>query len=211
MKQMSNMNGAMQAVTDVSERKVSRSLLDVHPLLANRYSPRSFSNRDVTDGELELLLEAARWAPSSRNEQPWRFLVTRKGGEGHADMLTTLMESNRRWADKAPVLILCMATREFKALAMPNIHAWHDVGLAIGQFTFQATALGMGLHQLGGFDPLEARERFAIPDHYDLVSVIALGFPGEPESLPEDLRQRELLLSPRKPLSEIAHYGRFRG
>lgn len=188
-----------------------RTALDVHPLLAERYSPRSFSDRDITESELELVMEAARLAPSSMNEQPWRFLVVRKGGEGYEAMLAALMESNRVWADKAPVLILNMASRTFARNGLPNVHAWHDLGLAIAQLTTQATALGMGLHQLGGFFPDRAREAFGIPEDLDLVSVTALGFPGDADQLPENLRQRELTRSPRRPLSEVAWRGKVGG
>lgn len=188
-----------------------RTALGVHPILAERYSPRSFSDRDVTEAELELVLEAARLAPSSMNEQPWRFLVVRKGGEGYEALLAVLMESNRVWADKAPVLILNMASRTFARNGLPNVHAWHDLGLAIGQLTAQATALGMGLHQLGGFFPDRAREAFGIPEEMDLVSVIALGFPGDPQQLPDNLRERELKRSPRRPMAEVVWRGRVGG
>ncbi len=190
---------------------MQRTALDVHPLLAERYSPRSFNERDITEEELDLVLEAARLAPSSMNEQPWRFLVVRKGGEGYEAMLASLMESNRVWADKAPVLILNMTSRTFARNGLPNVHAWHDLGLAIAQLTVQATALGMGLHQLGGFHPEAARAAFGIPEDLDLVSIVALGFPGGPDQLPENLRQRESNRSPRRPLAELAWRGRVGG
>jgi len=191
--------------------ELSRTRLAVHPLLAVRYSPRAFSARDVSEEELELVLEAARLAPSSMNEQPWRFLVVRRGGEGHHALLGSLMESNRIWADKAPVLILNMAAMSLSLNGHANHHARHDLGLAIAQLTVQASALGMGLHQLGGFHADQAREAFGIPEEYDLVSVIALGFPGDPDTLPENLRQRELARSPRKPLEEVVWRGRMKG
>jgi nitroreductase len=191
--------------------EMERSPLPIHPLLGRRFSPRAFADKPVTDEELELMLEAARWAPSSRNEQPWRFVVARRGEEGHADMLASLLESNRRWADKAPVLVLCLVRRDFERLAMPNLHAWHDMGLAIASLTFQATELGIGLHQLAGFQPDLARSSFGIPETYDLVSVLALGHTGSPDLLPPDLRDRELAKTTRHPLDEIVHHGRFRG
>jgi len=194
-------------MTEVRER----SALPLHPILDKRYSPRAFSTSDVSDADLELVLEAARWAPSSMNDQPWRFLVTRRGGEGHAALLGSLDPSNARWADKAPVLILNMAMRSLTRTGQPNHHARHDLGLAIAQLTAQATALGMGLHQLGGFRAEEARASFQIPDALDLVSVIALGFPGSPDQLPDDLRERELKRSTRRPLEETVHFGRFTG
>ena len=195
----------------MSADRARRSDLPVHPVLNERFSPRAFSDRAITDAELELVLEAARWAPSSMNEQPWRFLVTRKGGDGHAELLAALNPSNQVWADKAPVLILNLVHRTLSRNGQENYHARHDLGLATAQLTAQATALGMGLHILGGFNAEMVRTAFEIPDTYDLVSVIALGFPGDPESLPEHLQQRELQHSPRRPLSELVHYGRFNG
>lgn len=186
-----------------------RSALDLHSVLNERFSPRAFSDRPVTDAELELLFEAARWAPSSRNEQPWRFLVTRRGGEGHAALLGTLTHSNLVWVEKAPVLVLTMVARTFARNDQENFHARHDLGGAVAQLTAQATAIGMGLHQLGGFDPGAARSTFGIPPAFDLVSVLAIGFPGDPESLTASLRERELQHSARHPLSELVHYGRF--
>ncbi|MCC6540806.1 MAG: nitroreductase family protein [Flavobacteriales bacterium] len=190
---------------------VQRSALPVHPVLNARFSPRAFSDRAVTDAELELVLEAARWAPSSMNEQPWRFLITRRGEEGHAELLATLNHSNQVWANKAPVLILNLVHRILSRIGQENFHARHDLGIATAQLTAQATALGMGLHILGGFHADAARAAFGIPETYDVVSVIVLGFPGEPDSLPEQLMQRELQHSPRRPLAELVHYGRFNG
>lgn len=187
-----------------------RSELSLHPILNGRFSPRAFTERDVTAAELELVIEAARWAPSSMNEQPWRFLATRRGGEGHAELLATLAPSNAIWADKAPVLILAMVKRTFTRNGQENNHARHDLGLAIGQLTAQATALGMGLHQLGGFSPDAARSAFGLDADLDLVSVLVLGFPGDPNDLPDNLRERELTRSARRPLSEILHLGRLR-
>lgn len=194
----------------MSDHRPVRSTLPLHPLLNARYSPRAFSERDVTDAELNLVLEAARWAPSSMNEQPWRFLVTRRGATGHAQLLGSLNASNQAWADKAPVLILNMVKRTLSRNGLENFHARHDLGLATAQLTMQATALGMGLHILGGFRADTARAAFNIPSELDLVSVIALGFPGDAEQLPQDLMQRELQRSQRRPLSELVFAGEFK-
>lgn len=188
---------------------MGRSELNIHPILNDRYSPRAFANVPVTDAELDAVLEAARWAPSSMNEQPWRFLVTRAGGDGHAELLAGLNPSNQRWADKAPVLILVMAMRILSRNGQENHHARHDVGMATAQLTAQATALGIGLHILGGFKAEEVRASFDVPETLDLVSVIALGHPGPADILPDDLREREMRRSPRKALSEIVSYGRL--
>ena len=191
------------------ELNMARSEKNIHPIINDRYSPRSFADRDVSDIELELVLEAARWAPSSMNEQPWRFLVTRRGGEGHAQLLAALNPSNQRWALMAPVLILVMANRLLTRNGQENPHARHDVGIATGLFAAEATALGMGLHILGGFSADNARASFAIPDALDIVTVIALGFPGGAEALPDDLKLREGNRSTRKPLPEIVSYGKW--
>lgn len=188
-----------------------RSACEVHPILNARYSPRAFADRAVTDAELERVFEAARWASSSMNEQPWRFLVTRRGGEGHVALLDTLNHSNRVWADKAPVLILAMVHRTLSRNGQENFHARHDLGLATAQFTAQATALGMGVHILGGFRSEEARSAFGIPEGLDLVSVLVLGYPGDADQLPENLKERELHRSLRRPLSELVHLGSFKG
>jgi len=186
-----------------------RSELDIHPVLNGRFSNRAFSDREVSEAELELVLEAARWAPSSMNEQPWRFLVTRRGGEGHATLLAALNPSNQVWVDKAPVLILAMVHRTLSRNGHENFHARHDLGLATAQFTAQATALGLGVHILGGFNSGAVREGFNIPEELDIVSVLVLGFPGVPEQLPDNLKERELRRSQRRPLVELVKYGAF--
>ena len=188
---------------------MGRSELPVHALIGERYSPRAFTDRDISDEELQLMLEAARFAPSSLNEQPWRFLVVRKGREGHAEMLAAMNASNRIWADKAPVLMLTLTRPRLIRNEIENTHAWHDLGLAVMQLTIQATAIGIGVHQLGGFDPQKARELFNIPPEFDLVTMLVIGFPGDPDQLPEKLRERELRRSVRRPLAETVHYGRF--
>lgn len=186
-----------------------RSELDLHDVLNQRFSPRAFSARDVSDHELELVLEAARWAPSSMNEQPWRFVVTRRGSEEHGRLLASLNPSNQVWVDKAPVLILAMVHRTLSRNGQINHHARHDLGLATAHFTAQATALGMGVHILGGFSAEAARAAFHVPEDLDIVSVLVLGFPGDPDQLPENLRERETRRSARHPLSELVRYGSY--
>ena len=143
------------------------------------------------------------------NEQPWRFLVTRRGEEGHDHLLSGLNPSNRLWADQAPVLMLAMAHRILHRINAENHHARHDLGVAVGQLGVQATSMGLGIHQLGGFDPVKTRQAFGIPEDLDLVTVIVLGWPGQPEALPEHLQQRERTRSQRRELAELVHYGRY--
>ncbi len=198
----------------VEERKRARTRCPVHELIARRWSPVAFREEPVEPEKLCSLLEAARWAPSSYNEQPWRFLVAARHDdpESHRRLVECLMDVNRRWAARAPVLILTIAKMRFShAPERVNRHAFHDVGLATAQLTLQATALGLYVHQMAGFSPQQARERFAIPEGYEPVAVLAVGYRDDPAraDLPPDLKERDLAPRERKALEEIAFQGRF--
>jgi nitroreductase len=175
----------------------------LHELIRNRWSPRAFSEKSVPPEVLRSLFEAARWAPSSNNEQPWAYLVaTKEDAQEFAKMLGVLVEFNFNWAKHAPVLALSIAhltQREGK----PNRVALHDVGSASAQLTFEANARGLQVHQMAGFDAAKARQAFAIPSDWEPVATMAIGYPGNPESLPDKLRERELAPRARKPLSEF--------
>src|SRR5690606_26823167 len=121
---------------------MQRSHLPIHPLINSRFSPRAFAHRDVSDEELQMLFEAARLAPSSMNEQPWGFVVTRRGGDGHAEMLEAMLPGNQVWAHKAPLVVLNLVRRSLERNGISNPHAWHDLGLALGQLNIQAQAMG---------------------------------------------------------------------
>jgi nitroreductase len=182
----------------------------IHDLLKHRWSPRAFADRPVEREKLLSVLEAARWSASSSNEQPWAFVVaTREEPEEFDRLLGCLVEQNRRWARAAPVLMLSVARRAFTRHGQPNAHAWHDVGQAAAYLTVQAMALDLYAHQMAGFDAAKARQTFSIPDTADPVAAIALGYLGDPDALPDDLRQRELTSSPRKPLGEFVFSGRW--
>jgi nitroreductase len=181
-----------------------RSNYPIHPLLAERRSLRAFSARPVEPDILGSLLEAARWAPSCANEQPWSFIVAVKDDKPNFDrLLSCLIEFNREWAQHAPVLILSIARMIFQSTGKPNRHAFHDVGLATAALTLQATASGLVGHQMAGFDVEKARREFSIPQDHKPVAVSAIGHPGNPADLPEKLRQKELAPRHRKPLSDF--------
>jgi nitroreductase len=172
----------------------------MHALLAQRWSPRTFSSRPVEPEKLTQLFEAARWAPSCYNAQPWSFIVaTREDAEGYNRLLSTLMEANRQWASQAPVLILAVAKLDFDHVARPNRHAFYDLGQAVADLTLQATALGLSIHQMGGFDPAAARELFAVPKGYEPVAVLALGYQEGPSADPA--------ARTRKPLADFVFSG----
>jgi nitroreductase len=176
----------------------------VHPLLAERRSFRAFSPKTVEPEILGGLLEAARWAPSCANEQPWSFIVAVKDDKPEfRRLLGCLIEFNLEWAQHAPVLILSVARMIFQSTGKPNRHAFHDVGQAIASLTVQATASGLVVHQMAGFDVEKARREFAIPQDHEPVAVTAIGYPGSPAELPDKLRQKELAPRQRKALADF--------
>jgi nitroreductase len=184
--------------------------MKIHNLISERKSIRAFSEKSISDEELVTLLEAARWAPSSMNEQPWRFIVARKeNSETFERMLECLNESNKNWAQHAAALILTVASKTITSLNKSNSYAWHDVGLAIGNLSIQATSMDIYLHQMGGFKHDLAKNLFEIPNDFEPVSIIALGYKGNPDLLPSPLREREMSLRKRKPLSELVFVNHF--
>jgi nitroreductase len=170
----------------------------VNPLFYRRRSPRGFSAGSLRADEMHALLEAARLAPSSFNEQPWRFIiVTREDGEAFERFLDLLVPKNREWARTASALILAVAKTSFSHNGVPNRHAWYDAGQAVASLTLQATDLGISVHQMAGYDHEQARAAFHLPDGYEPVTAIALGrAPGQSVGGHQ-----------RRPLSEIAFRG----
>lgn len=185
-------------------RKVAEADHPLHPLVAERWSPRAFSARPVPVAVLRSVLEAARWAPSADNEQPWHFLMaTSEDPPAHERLAGVLRNSNRRWAPHAPVLMLVLARLYPEYAGHPPYRSLYDVGLAVGIMTIQATAHGLAVHQMGGFYPDQARADLAIPEDHLPVAAIAMGYPGDPEDLPEDLRMREMAPRLRRPLAAL--------
>jgi len=173
----------------------------VHELIQQRWSPRAFSEKPVPPEVLRSLFEAARWAPSSSNEQPWAFLVaTTDEKENHAKMLSTLVEFNQAWAKHAPVLAIAVSELAFAKNGHPNRNAFYDTGAAVANLSAEATSRGLFVHQMAGFDPHKAIELFEIPSGWEPIAAFTIGYPGNPESLSETLRQRELAPRERKPL-----------
>ena len=182
----------------------------IHDLLAHRWSPRAFAGTPVSKEDLLSLFEAARWAPSCFNEQPWRFLVARKeDGDAYEKMLGCLMEGNASWASAAPVLMITMAESTFARNGNANRHAGHDLGLAVAQMTVEAQSRGLAMHQMGGILVDKIREAYAVPESVEILAGIALGHPGNPDSLPEGLKERELAPRSRNPMADMVFSGSF--
>lgn len=162
----------------------------IHTHLKNRWSPRVFSKTAPSDFELRQLFEAARWAASSNNLQPWRFIISRKGTDTYQQMFDCLSEFNQSWVD-APVLMLAGYKKKSEH-GKAYFHALHDLGLALGNMTMQAQSMGIALHHMAGLDWQKAHDVFGVPENYHLSTAIALGFyGGNPEDLSDDLKAQE--------------------
>lgn len=193
------------STVETNRQKQAPHMEGVLPVFHERWSPRSFSDREVSRELLARIFEAARWAPSSSNEQPWRFLVGRRGSDTYDKIFASLVEANQKWARTAPVLMVGVARTMFTRNNAPNRFALHDLGAADAYLALEAAALGLAAHQMGGFDENKARELLGVPTDYLMGSVIALGYQDEPEKLGDAiLIEREVAPRQRKPLSEIA-------
>jgi nitroreductase len=180
----------------------------INELIATRRSPRAFSSQPVEKEKLAALFEAARWSASSMNEQPWRFIyATKNEAVAYEKILQSLMDGNKVWAHRAPVLIAVIAKTHFDFNNAVNTHAWYDAGQAVSALGIQATELGLAIHQMGGFFHDKLKLFLDVPEVYEPVVVLAVGYPGDPEDLPENLRTRENAPRKRKPLSEIVFKG----
>jgi nitroreductase len=190
--------------------KPAETQYPIHEFLQRRWSPRAFSSQPVSPELLRSLLEAARWAPSSNNEQPWNFLIATKLDQtDYERLLSCLRNTNQMWAQLAPVLMMSVAKLVFTDGGEPNHHAFHDVGLAVGSLLVQATSLGLMVHQMAGIFPEKVRELYGLPAEYEAVAAIAIGYPGDPATLPERFRQRELATRSRKPIADFAFSGHW--
>jgi nitroreductase len=191
-------------------QKTAETSAPIHDVISQRWSPRAFDSRPVEPEKLRGLFEAARWAASSYNAQPWFFIVaTKDDSESFKKILDSFVEFNQSWAKNAPVLALSVARLKFEHNGDPNRHAFHDVGQAAATLSLQATHLGLQVHQMAGILPDKARQIFGIPEDYEAVAGLAIGYPGDHNTLPDQLRQRELEPRSRKPLQSFVFTGKW--
>ena len=188
---------------EIEQLKHAPAVPGVIDVILARWSPRAFSHKPVSHEDLHKIFEAARWAASSFNEQPWRFLVGHRGDATYQKIFDSLVEFNQGWAKSAPVLILSVASKTFAHNGAANHFAIHDTGAATAYLALQATVLGLHTHSMAGLDPEKARAAFGIPESFHIGAVTALGHLGDVDSLPEGLLEREIAPRQRKPLSEI--------
>ena len=201
-------------MTRHSLTKAASTAVSVHPLLAERWSPRGFDRaHELDDQALTALLEAARWAPSSRNSQPWRFLVTRRGEDAHGRLFAALAPGNQAWAGRASALVL-VGARTVGDDGSPQPWALYDTGQAVAALVTQAQADGLSVHQMGGFDTVAVYSEFGLDDTLTPVVILAIGRHDDNADLPEPFPAHEAaprirqelgdLLLPARPESELA-------
>ncbi len=179
----------------------------LNKLIQERYSPRAFSLQKVEDEKIKLLIEAARWAASAFNGQPGRYIIGEKGDENYDRIFKALVPKNRLWNKNVPVLIMTLAKATNSYNGKPNMYAQHDLGLAIGNLTMQAMEMGLFVHQMAGFDKTVAKEFFNIPDDFIPMTVIAVGYLGNVDELPDDLKKMELGTRVRREYGQLVFSG----
>jgi len=192
--------------------KIKNATTD-HPIqkfLSERWSPCGFEDRPVSNLDLRSLFEAARWAASSYNEQPWNYLVAARDNPAEFErLLSCLVEANQAWARTAPVLVLGVVSLQFQKTKKDNRAAVHDLGLAAGNLSVEATVRGLSVHQMIGIFPGKAREIYQIPEHFEAWTAMAIGYKADPATLPDALKKRDLTPRQRKPLSEFVFEGHW--
>ena len=186
-------------------RKPAQTSRPIHDLLARRWSTRAFdAAKPVIREQLTTLLEAGRWALSCNGDEPWRYLVwdRARDPEGFQKAFDCLSDNNRKWVKNVPLLMLSCAGSNFAATGKPNRWTQHDTGAASLSIALQADALGLAVHQMGGFDAEKARAAFGIPVEYTPMAMIAVGYQAAPDVLDEETKKKELTPRARKPLAE---------
>ena len=179
----------------------------LQPLLEKRWSPRAFLDRPIDPDTIATLFEAARWAPSSYNEQPWCFLYAVRGEEAFDKLADCLSDNNRRWAPQAPLLVAVIAKTFLDRNGKPNRFAWYDTGQAVAHLSVQATSMDLYVHQMGGYEADRLRDAFGIGQGYEPTAMMAVGYLGDPAELPNDLHEREANPQVRRDPSEWLFHG----
>lgn len=193
---------------DPEVQKTRNMTFEINPVIVNRWSPRSFAPCDLSDKDLFSLFESARWAPSSSNSQPWRFIYTKRNSANWDDFFDLLIDFNKQWCTDASALVVVVSRKNFEHNGQPSITHQFDTGAAWENLAIQAVSQGLVTHAMAGFDYDKARKTLQVPDDYDVMAMIAIGKRGPKERLTPELQARETP-NTRKPLSEIVMEGKF--
>ena len=192
----------------IDARDVRKPEFPIEPLFVRRWSPRAMSGAPISDAEMLTLFEAARWAPSTYNEQEWRFLYGRRDTPQWQTFFDLLVEGNRAWCDKAAMLVVIASKKTFTQSGKPNPVHLFDCGAAFENLALQGAAMGLVVHGMMGFNFSMAGQSLAIPDDFDVAAMFAVGKPGDPADLPEPIRARENP-SDRRPVRQSICEGKF--
>lgn len=188
----------------MSAHKHAQTQYPVADFIKHRWSPRAFTAQPISDDDLRTLFEAAAWAPSAMNEQPWRFVYAHQAdAEGFQRLWECLLPGNQPWARHAAALVVVLARKTMTANDAPNRHYLHDTGMATANLLLQAGTMGIHGHVMGGFDPAKAQQVLHLPAELEVATFLALGHVGTAEQLEEPFRSREQAARSRKPLSEF--------
>lgn len=184
--------------------KIAKNDHEIYALIKQRYSPRIFDDKELTENDMNRLFESVRWSASCYNWQPWRFIYAHKGTDAYKKITECLSDFNQSWATNAPVLMLT-AYKKNNPDGAENFHALHDLGLSLGNMTVQAEYMSIALHHMAGVDWKKAHEVFKVPDGYHVTTAIAVGYyGGKLDNLPEDLQKQETAARERKPQKDFA-------
>ncbi|MBI3032700.1 nitroreductase family protein [Candidatus Woesearchaeota archaeon] len=198
----------MELKSEVKQHRKQEHHVD--PLFLNRWSPRAMNGEHITDAELMRLFEAARWAPSSYNNQPWRFVYAQKGTHYWQKFFDLLVEFNQQWCKNAAVLVVVISRKTFEHNGQPSITHSFDTGAAWENLALEGSLMNLVVHGMQGFDYDKAKKVFDLSDDYNVEMMFAVGKPGKKEDLPKEIQEREIP-SDRKPLNEIIFEGEFMG
>ena len=189
----------------VSMNKTAPALFPLHELIGKRWSPRSFSEKTISKESINTLFEAARWAPSAGNEQPWEYIYAQKGTPGFDLLWHCLAIGNQPWTQNANVLVAAIARTTFAKAGKNNHFAQHDLGMANAQLVLQAASMDVYSHIMGGFDKIKLKEVLQLSETQEPVCMIAMGYADAPDKLEEPFRSREIAERVRKPITEFTN------
>ncbi|PID69889.1 MAG: nitroreductase [Flavobacteriales bacterium] len=200
----------MEDIRETRLHNIATPDYQIYPLLEQRYSPRTFMDKEISDEDLKVLFEAVRWAASSNNYQPWRFIVAKKGTVAYKKLVSCLSEFNQKWVENAPVLCLCGFKKTFDN-GKENFHALYDLGLSLGNMSVQAQDMNIALHHMGGVNWKKAHEEFNVPDDFHIATALAMGYyGGNLDKLPKDLQEQEQSIRIRNPQKDFVYYDNWK-